>query len=251
MPHARIITVLFVASEMTMRYAGLRVEVRTYERTGTMSHVSLALPGSALHRGFRGCSTRLNDFTGLGNLAIGTLPDKKGLFTFYEDLAVASGNNDCSTRPLSAEESVLDGAIVQFAPESEEEVPCPAGCNQFVATISRMTPSPNYAYAVRVQGLFSQLRISPLPYYHPAHEIPDSLIRRLCQIRGILLGFYFPPLLDDVAWSGYRFHFLSEDRTLTGRLLDCEIGNPQIALHHLDECRITLPKTSDFQLTDF
>ncbi|HBA85226.1 MAG TPA: hypothetical protein DCZ95_14145 [Verrucomicrobia bacterium] len=216
-----------------------------------MSHVSLALPGLALQRGFRGCSNRLDDFAGLGNLAIGTRPDKKGLFTLYEDQVVASCRNDCIACPLALDESILDGAIVQFAPESEEEVSCPAGCNQFVTTISRMTPSPNFAYAVRVRGLFSQLRISPLPHYHPAHEIPDSLLCRLGQIRGLLLGFYFPTLLDDVAWSGYRFHFLSEDHTVTGRLVDCEIGNPQIALQHLEECRITLPKTSDFQLADF
>ncbi len=216
-----------------------------------MSHVNLALPGSALQRGFRGCSNRLKDFTALGNLAIGTLPDHKGLFTFYENLIVTSGIHDCIARPLSMDEPMLDGAIVSFAPESEEDVPCPSGSNQFVATISRMTPSPNYAYAVRVEGLFAQLRISPMPYYHPTHEIPGSMIQRLGQIRGVLLGFYFPVLLDDVAWSGYRFHFLSKDHTVTGRLVDCEIEKPQIALQHLNECRIVLPNTSDFQLTDF
>ena len=107
-----------------------------------MSHVNLALPGSALQHGFCGCSIQLNDFCPLGNLAIGTLPNNQGIFTLHKEQVYASVTSNCSTSQLSPSDSILNGAIVQFTSDTEEEVICPSGPNQFVTMISRMTPSP-------------------------------------------------------------------------------------------------------------
>ncbi len=216
-----------------------------------MNAVHLALPESALQRGFRGCSCRLEDFNKLGNFAIGTLPDGKGLFTQYGPAFWRADPDQCTAHPIPPSEFLLTGATVSFAAETEEEVDCPAGANQFVSMIARMTPSPNYTYAVQIHGLFSRMRISPSPCYDPFRDLPDDHLFQLEQVQGSLLGFYFPPLLENVAWSGYRFHFLSADHTRTGRLVDCEIEKPRVALQHLDECRIALPQTPDFQMTDF
>ncbi len=216
-----------------------------------MNPVYLALPESALQRGFRGCSSRLEEFGKLGDFAIGTLPKENGLFTLCEDQIWGSGNGHCTARPISRSEFLLDGAIVPFAAETEEEVKCLSGVNQFVTMIARMTPSPNYAYAVRIRGTFSTMQITSAPHYCPIHDIPDDRLFQLKNVKGALLGFFFPPLLEQVAWTGYRFHFLSADHAVTGRLVECEIEKPLVALHHLDECRIALPQTSDFQMTDF
>lgn len=216
-----------------------------------MSPVHLALPESALQRGFRGSSCRLEDFSRLGNFAIGALPNDNGLFTQCGNTFWRADPDQCMAHPIPHAESLLTGVTVSFTAETEEDVDCPAGANQFVSMIARMTPSPNYAYAVQIHGLFTHMRISPSPYYGPLLDLPGDRLIHLEQVEGALLGFYFPPLLQDVAWGGYRFHFLSADHTRTGRLVDCEIEKPRVALQHLDECRIALPQTPDFQMTDF
>lgn len=215
-----------------------------------MSHLHLALPSSALHRGFRGCSSRLEDFGRLGDFAIGLLSETRNLFVLLGNEAWACGAYGAVSR-LAPATPLLEGAIVPFVPDAEEEVACPPGPNQFVEMISRMTPSPNFAYAVRIGGMFSSMRISSIPDDGPVPGREVGTLRCLENVRGILLGFYLPALLGDVAWAGYRFHFLSEDHSVVGRLVDCEIETARVALQHLDECRIALPKTSDFQLADF
>ncbi len=216
-----------------------------------MSYANLAIPGQALQRGFRGCSTRLGDFIPLGDFAIGTLSEGKGLFTWHAHEAFATLQGAVNTSPLTLDEPILEGAMVQFEPDSEEEMACPAGPNQFIALLSTLTPSPNYCYAIRISGLFSSIRLTSLPGAVAAWDLPGTMIHRREGLRGILMGFYFPSFLENVAWAGYRFHFLSDDHSIGGRLVDCEIEQLQVALRHVDECRLSVPKTADFQLADF
>lgn len=212
-----------------------------------MSHVHLALPQAALAGGFRGSSGRLVDFCQRGDFAIGVLPADGGLFTFEGASALGFGE-DGESFSLAPETPVLAGAVATLSPpDAVEELACPAGANQFVATLSALMPSPNFAYALRAEGCFERVRTV-------AQWSPEALtgrVRTWENVRGRLLGFYFPPWLESVAWAGCRFHFLSEDRMAGGRLVDCETDRLVVALRHLTECRVGIPGTADFQLADF
>ena len=212
-----------------------------------MSHVHLALPQAALASGFRGNSGRLTDFCQLGDFAMGTLPNDGGLFTFEGARALGFGE-DGGTFSLSPETTILAGAVATLLPaDAIEEVACPAGANQFVSAISALMPSPNFAYAIRVEGHFAWVRTTA----QWGHAASVSSVRTWKNVRGLLLGFYFPPMLESVAWAGCRFHFLSEDRAIGGRLVDCEMDRSLVTLRHLIECRVGIPGTADFQLADF
>ena len=212
-----------------------------------MSHVHLALPQAALAGGFRGCSGRLVDFCQRGDFAIGALPEDGGLFTFEGSRALGFGE-DGGSFSLAPETSVLAGAAATLAPpDAVEEVVCPAGANQFVTLLSALMPSPNFAYALRVEGHFERVRTTA--QFGP--EAPACPVRTWENVRGMLLGFYFPSWLESMAWAGCRFHFLSEDRAVGGRLVDCEMARSVVALRHLTECRVGIPGTADFQLANF
>ena len=212
-----------------------------------MSHVHLALPQAALTGGFQGSSGRLVDFCQRGDFAIGALPQDGGLFTFEGVRALGVGD-DGGTFSLSPETPILAGAVASLAPpDAVEEVVCPAGANQFVSTLSALMPSPNFAYAIRVEGPFEWVKTTA----QFGHEASSRSVRTWKKVRGLLVGFYFPPLLESVAWAGCRFHFLSEDRAVGGRLVDCEIARSLVTLRHLIECRVGIPSTADFQLADF
>ena len=160
-----------------------------------MSHVHLALPQAALAGGFRGCSGRLVDFCQRGDFAIGALPEDGGLFTFEGSRALGFGE-DGGSFSLAPETPVLAGAAATLAPpDAVEEVVCPAGANQFVTLLSALMPSPNFAYALRVEGHFERVRTAP--GLDGVGE--DASVRTLENVGGALLGFYFPPLLESVA----------------------------------------------------
>ena len=212
-----------------------------------MSSVHLALPRAALAGGFRGSSGRLGDFCRLGDFAIGTLPEGGGLFTFEGGRAWGSGDDGVLVS-LPPETPILAGAAAFLAPpDAVEDVECPAGANQFVAALAALMPSPNFAYAIRVEGHFERVRTAP----GLGGMGEDASVRTLENVGGALLGFYFPPLLESVAWGGCRFHFVSEDRAAGGRLVDCEMARSVVTLRHVDECRVGIPGTADFQLADF
>ena len=216
-----------------------------------MNYMQLALPGTAVAAGFSGSSGTLAAFCGTVDFAIGTLPGEGGLFTFEGGRALGAAGDDCVTFAIEAGASILEGAGGRIFPsDAAERIDCPPGDNQFVARLAGMMPSPNYGYAVRVEGTFARVRVTTRSGMRRWKEHGQRGIRTLEGAKGILLGFYLPPCLGPVAWAGCRFHFLTDDRAVGGRLVDCEIERPSIALRHVDECRIAIPGTADYHLAE-
>ena len=213
--------------------------------------MQLALPGTVLAAGFRGCSGTLGEFCRACDFAIGTLPGNGGVFTFDGGQILGTVSDDCCPILLGAEASMLEGARGRLnPPDAVERMACPPGDNQFMATLAGLMPSPNYGYAIRVEGTFGRARVTSRAESVRGGGTLEKGVRTVEGVTGVLLGFYLPPWLETVAWAGCRFHFLSEDRRIGGRLLDCEIAHPRISLRHVNECRLAIPGTADFHLAD-
>ena len=59
----------------------------------------------------------------------------------------------------------------------------------------------------------------------------------LNQVEGTLVGFFFPDSMNGVDAIGYHLHFLTDDHTAGGHLLECSIKNA-----------IEIDQTNNYQL---
>lgn len=101
-------------------------------------------------------------------------------------------------------------------------------------------------HAVRVEGHFDYVKTRSVPRqkkpypplaeavkYQPTFEFQD--------IRGSLVGFRFPDYVQGLNVSGYHFHFITEDRSAGGHLLECRMIRGELRIDHESDLRLKLP----------
>lgn len=113
--------------------------------------------------------------------------------------------------------------------------------------IDRLAPARAEVLALRVDGRFADLRLrsvhAPSRPYPPLSEItahqtecavPDAV--------GSLVGFRFPDATAGVEVPGYHLHFISDDRSIGGHVLDATVLEGSIRIDAADELHVELPE---------
>lgn len=160
----------------------------------------------------------------------------------------AVGQIDLATRAAFAAVTVFDEEIVF-------DLDGPASLADLEAAIEDAMPSPNHPVAVIVKGRFSDLTTRSVDAqtrpYPPLVEVTASQhLFTFEQTEGTLVGFYLPPYLEGVNVAGFHLHYLSDDRTGGGHLLDCTAERVRVALDVTPNLRLSLPKSGGFAAAD-
>ena len=66
------------------------------------------------------------------------------------------------------------------------------------------------------------------------------------EIRGSLVGVYFPDYMDGINMPGWHLHFLSEDRTKGGHVFDVCLREGIAYVDKISSITIDLPKEAAF-----
>ena len=110
----------------------------------------------------------------------------------------------------------------------------------------------NSMHLVRIDGTFDKVDArSEAPYR--SHHIPLKEILGQTQkaflfenIRGSLVGVYFPDYMDGINMPGWHLHFLSEDRSNGGHVFDVCIREGTAKVDRISSVTIELPKDAAF-----
>lgn len=65
-----------------------------------------------------------------------------------------------------------------------------------------------------------------------------------------MVGFWFPTYAEGINLPGYHFHFISEDHSQGGHVLDCRVRQADIAIDVSDQLTVDLPEDNAFRETD-
>ena len=110
----------------------------------------------------------------------------------------------------------------------------------------------NSMHVVRVDGFFSKVDArSEAPYR--AHHLPlkDILAKNqrafvFENIRGALIGVYFPDYMDGINMPGWHLHFISEDKTKGGHVFDMVMQEGEVRLDRINTITLELPSEPAF-----
>jgi acetolactate decarboxylase len=72
----------------------------------------------------------------------------------------------------------------------------------------------------------------------------------LHEIVGTIVGFWTPEYARTVNIAGWHLHFLSEDRSGGGHLLDGAGSTLKAQVQHLDDFRMAIPESAEFLKAD-
>ncbi len=101
-------------------------------------------------------------------------------------------------------------------------------------------------HAVRVDGHFRYVKTRSVPRqrkpYPPLVEaVKHQPTFEFHDVRGSLVGFRFPDYVGGLNVSGYHFHFITEDRSAGGHLLECQMTRGELRVDHESDLNLELP----------
>ncbi|WP_035766260.1 acetolactate decarboxylase [Butyrivibrio sp. NC2002] len=110
----------------------------------------------------------------------------------------------------------------------------------------------NSMHIVRIDGEFGKIDARSEGPYRSHHIRLKEILFNTQQsflfenIRGSLVGVYFPDYMDGINMPGWHLHFLSEDRTKGGHVFDASIIKGAARVDKITSIHINLPKEASF-----
>ena len=142
-------------------------------------------------------------------------------------------------------------AVTFFEADDSFPVQQVSSYEQLQGLIDARLPTPNICYAVRVRGVFSSVRTRSVPAqsrpYPPLAEVvKNQTVFELPEVTGTLVGFRLPGFVSGLNVPGWHVHFLADDLSNGGHLLECAITNAVVEIDYTRGLCVALPGTEDF-----
>ena len=118
----------------------------------------------------------------------------------------------------------------------------------------RQVPSSNFFYAFKIDGTFDYIKCGGLTKQEPPFEegldvlIPNRPVFEGNNVSGTIVGFYCPDFIGNINVKGFHFHFISEDKTLGGHVMDFDLTKAlTVAVDKKTAYQFVLPDNEDFE----
>jgi acetolactate decarboxylase len=219
-----------------------------------MNSLYVSAPVNALVEGLYEEKTSLEEMKTHGDFGIGTFNNLDGEMVML-DGEVYQLKADGTCNPV--EDSVMTpfACVTFFKADTYDELEGDFDYKTFQDLLVRCTPSQNMLYAIRIDGTFSYVKTRSVPKqenYRPlvevAREQPEF---EYDNVKGTMVGFYNPPFISSINVPGYHLHFISDDHSKGGHLLECRMLSGRIGMQHLQRLELKLPVTFDYLTADF
>ena len=117
--------------------------------------------------------------------------------------------------------------------------------------MSNIIVNKNIPYAIRIDGTFGSLKLRSLrkqnkPYPPLAQASEEQAIFDLKNVKGSIVGFWFPQYWAGIAVPGYHLHFVTQDRKTGGHVLEINLVKGQVSMEPLYQIQVHLPNTQSF-----
>jgi len=157
--------------------------------------------------------------------------------------------------PVADDEQTPFATVLFFQPTLRRTLSGPLDYEHLQALVDGLMEGPNLFYAIRVDGHFATVKARSVPRqekpYPPLAEVARTQpVFRLADVRGTLVGFRFPDFARGLNVPGFHLHFLTEDRTAGGHVLDVVLVRGELAIDSSARFHLELPTDPAFLHAD-
>jgi acetolactate decarboxylase len=155
--------------------------------------------------------------------------------------------SDDMTTPLSV--------VTFFAPDDQFAIGGPTNLTQLNEAIAGRFPSTNLFYAIRVDGTFSYMKTRSIPRQTPpyprlAEVVEQQSVFEWNGVNGTMVGIWCPEWAGAINVAGFHFHFLDENRTSGGHVLDLILDEGMVGIDTSHEYMLVLPSDPGYYTAD-
>ncbi|MDJ0322959.1 acetolactate decarboxylase [Cryobacterium sp. PH31-AA6] len=206
---------------------------------------------SALLDGVYEGEMTVRDLLGHGSFGVGTFNGLDGEMLIVDGTCYQlRADGGVSKADLGAHTPYA--VVTNFVPHIESELPSGVLRAEASAVIDRMTASENYMYALRIDGDFEWIKMRTVvkqqkPYRPMVEATDEDAIVELHNVSGVVVGFRTPLYEQGIGVPGCHAHFITDDRTEGGHVLDFKLRSGRAALCLGTDLRLQLPLTDAFR----
>jgi acetolactate decarboxylase len=147
------------------------------------------------------------------------------------------------------------GTVTFFSPDHSFHIAYAANFSDFSRQAEAVLPSRNHLYAVQINGEFPYIKARSIPRQEtPNSRLVDAAanqsIFEFRQTRGTVVGFWTPDLIEGLNVPGFHLHYLTEDRTAGGHILDFILENATVEMDITSRFTMVLPDEGSFSEID-
>jgi len=214
----------------------------------------LCAPVNAIVEGLYEQKIAFDELLQHGDFGLGTFDQLDGEMVLL-DGDIFQIDSDGAVHRIGREAMTPFSCVTFYRPVSEDNVTERLSWEAFQSRLEALMPSKNIFYAFRIEGEFDLIRARSVPRTDNYRPLVDAAGTQSTfefrQVRGTLAGFYTPAFMSSLNVPGIHLHFLSEDRTRGGHLLECRPAGVKVGVQFLSRLELSLPMTLDYLTLQF
>jgi acetolactate decarboxylase len=188
-----------------------------------------------------------------GDFGLGTFENLDGEMVVLEG-AIYQVRSDGKVLNITDDVGTPFAVVTHFAADQDQTIQSASSFEEITKICDQYRDSDNLFYAFRIDGRFAHIHtramkstLDKLPLAKAAAIQPEF---EFADVEGTLVGIWAPQFSSALNIAGYHFHFLSEDRTKGGHLLECSGENLRVRVERLNDFHLSLPESEEFLRAD-
>jgi len=242
---------ILIDAYAVLTYKDIELNLNPFKEKSTIFQVATF---SALAGGVYDGSISFSQLKRHGNFGIGTFDALDGEMMAF-DGRFYQIKSDGKVYSVSNRMKTPFASVTFFEEDKKLEINRSMGLSEVLSYIEDSLPTKNIPYAIKITGDFSYVKTRSVPNQTKPYPLLVEVVKNqpefeFNETKGTIVGFYLPTYTEKINVPGYHLHFMNEERTGGGHLLEMNIKGGTIEIGYIQNMRIFLPGESDFYSTD-
>lgn len=163
-----------------------------------------------------------------GDFGIGTFDALDGEMIVL-DGTVYQAKADGKIYPVQDSATTPFATVTWFDRDFSIAAERPMNSSEYSKFITSRLPTENLVYAVQVKETFPSVKVRAIPAQKKPYPVlteaaKSQSVHEYRNITGTLVGFYTPVLFEGLNVPGYHLHFIADDHSTGGHVLDFSVA---------------------------
>lgn len=184
-----------------------------------------------------------------GDFGLGTFAGLDGELIMIDGECFRAGASGAVER-ASGDRLVPFALVTDFDPDVETELGPIADVGSMQSLLDGLRPSENQFVGIRANGSFDRLHMRAACPARGSEGLVEATAHQsefeARESPGTLVGFWAPTYATAVSVPGYHFHFISDDRSVGGHVLELKAAKLDVELQVQSDVHLAIPETEEF-----
>jgi len=168
----------------------------------------------------------VGDLKANGDIGLGTFDSIDGEMIFLEGVCYQV-TSDGQVHVMDDGEGVPFACVSYMDADIQFDIECGMNLSQLEGFIGEKLPNQDF-FVIQIDGEFEDVLVRSVPRQEkPFPPLVDVIANQTKfhyqNISGTIVGIWSPSFVGEINAAGFHFHFISDDRTVGGHLLGCDV----------------------------